>query len=110
MQVAELEKRRCLLYTRAQKEEKVGEEMQGYCLLVQCVRESNDQNLKLKTLEMLVCLRVEFGSQAQGRMPKLIRMYCEDLGIDLEEGKKTIDKIVNWFKLWIVSKWPLNLT
>ena len=109
-QVAELEKQKYFLYTRAQLKEKVGEEIQGYRSLVQSVRESDNQNLKLKILKTLICLRVEFGSQAQKQMSKWIRVYCEDLGLDLKEGRKTIDGIVSWFKLWITSSWPFNLT
>ena len=98
------------MYTKAQLEMKVGEEIPGYSSLVQGVRESNDQRLKLKTLETLICLRVQFGSRAQEQMSGRIRAYCEALGIDLKEGEKTIDEIVNWFKLWLDSTWPFNPT
>lgn len=109
MQITELEKRRHLLYTRAKLEKKLPEEVSGYGPLAQGVRESNDQSLKLKTLETLICLRIQFGSQADEQMSKAVRVYCECLGLDLTEAKETIGEIVDWFKLWIDSKWPFNL-
>lgn len=108
-QVAALKKQIILLYTRAQLQGKVGEQIPEYNSLVISIRELDNLPLKLKALEILICLQVQFGSQVDKQISQAIRTYCKYLGLDLGEARKTINEVVSWFESWIVSKWPLDI-
>lgn len=109
MSIAKLEIRRSIFYVQTQMEEKVGEEISRYASLIKEIQESGDRRFKLKTLAMLICLRVQFSSQVQKQMPSAIRTYCKDLDLDLEDAKEAADEVVSWFRMWLESRWPCDM-
>ena len=75
--------------------------------MVDAVRDSGDLTLKLETLNMFLCLCIEFKRMTE--ISPAIRAYCGDLGLALEEGKGAIEGVVKSFGLMLNAKWPFDV-